>query len=392
MSKIYKYKRSDGSVTYTVKAFLGYDLEDGKQNQVTRRGFSTKKEARAFLYNLLSEVDKNGVPSKKKKTFEEIYEEWFEQHQKRIKPSTSKSIESKFTKRILPKFGHLEIKKITHKYCQQVINEWSEELKSFKDLKIQLNLVFKYSIKMSYLSQNPLDKVTLPKAKDEHYVIDEYGEKQNYYTREELLDFLESIKSEPLNYTFFHLAAYTGARKGELLALKWSDINFSDGLLHISKTLYFENKTNHLFKPKTTESKRSISLDPDTLSVLEYWKAEQQDRYTQLDQPVLSDSEQYIFTKYHQFKKRITIIRTAYFNDQISRILKHNPHLRKISVHGFRHTHASLLISAQASANEVKERLGHADIRTTLNTYVHLMKEDKLETANKFHEFMNKPY
>ncbi|GGM34680.1 site-specific integrase [Paraliobacillus quinghaiensis] len=387
MSQIKKYTKKNGSTAYFVRAYLGYDPKTGKQRQTTKRGFKTKKEAKSYLISLQAEVDKFGAPEIKKRTFKEVYEEWFEQHSKKIKPSSAKALQSKFN-RILPQFGHLDIKSITPQYCQKVINEWADELKSFKDYKIQSNLVLKYAQKMDYIITNPFEKVTLPVQKD-HFFVEVNGRKENFYSKKELKDFLSLIKDEPLNYTFFHLAAYSGARKGEILALNWSDISFDKKLMYISKTLYFEKNTMHLLTPKYTSSNRVISLDPDTILVLQFWKQEQFKRYQQINQPILEDQEQPIFTNYHQFHRKMGRIRLAYFNDQLIRIIKNNAQLRRISIHGFRHTHASLLISSGASPKDVQERLGHKDIQTTFNVYVHLLKEAKAETANKFYSFMN---
>lgn len=369
MSQIKKYTKKNGSTAYFVRAYLGYDQKTGKQKQTTKRGFKTKKEAKSYLISLQAEIDKFGTPEIKKRTFKEVYEEWFEQHSKKIKPSSAKALESKFN-RILPQFGHLDIKSITPQYCQKVINEWADELKSFKDYKIQSNLVLKY-------------------VKKECFFVEVNGKKENFYSKKELKAFLNLIKDQPLNHTFFHLAAYSGARKGEILALNWSDINFDKQQMYISKTLYFEKNTMHLLTPKYASSNRVISLDPDTLLILKFWQQEQFKRYQQINQPILEDQEQPIFTNYHQFHKKMGRIRLAYFNDQLIRIIKNNTQLRKISVHGFRHTHASLLISSGASPKDIQERLGHKDIQTTFNVYVHLLKEAKAETANKFYSFMN---
>lgn len=135
-----------------------------------------------------------------------------------VKPSTVKAIRSKFNK-ILPKFSKMDMKSISSAYCQKVINEWSEEVKTFKDYKIQANLVFKYAYKLGYISMNPMDRITLPKSRQDYLVSNQDDMAENFYTREELLDFLNCINDMPLNLAFFHLLASTGARKGEILAL-----------------------------------------------------------------------------------------------------------------------------------------------------------------------------
>ncbi|ENH97814.1 integrase [Gracilibacillus halophilus YIM-C55.5] len=149
---------------------------------------------------------------------------------------------------------------------------------------------------MDYIITNPFDKITLPKPQDQYY-IKVNGKRENFYSKQELKDFLHAIEDEPLNHTFFHLAAYTGARKGELLALNWSDINFANKTIHIYKNLYFEKKQNQLLTTKYPSSDRIIAIDNDTISVLREWKQEQMKQYKSINQSFLEDDLQPVFTK-----------------------------------------------------------------------------------------------
>lgn len=90
-----------------------------------------------------------------------------------------------------------------------------------------------------------------------------------------------------------------------------------------------------------------------------------------ISQPYLLDDEQPIFTKYHQFKRKMTFIRLAYFNDQLKRIYELHPMLKKVTVHGFRHSHASILFAAKSDRKDVQERLGHK-IYKLLRIFIHM--------------------
>lgn len=251
MTKIKKYTKKDGTTAYMFNAYLGKDPLTGKKKRTTRRGFKTKKEANIALSKILVEVDELGLRQHDQMTFQEVFEEWFKQHRKEVKPTTVYAMESKFRRRILPVFGPYKMKDISRSHCQKAINAWAQELKTFNDYKIQVNLVFRYAMKMDIIKRNPMDYVTLPKLKHEMEYNAELEEKKYYYTREELRSFLESIQDDDMAYTMFRLLAFTGARKGELYALHWSDVDLNLKSLSLKKTLIHTSGEKQLQTSKT---------------------------------------------------------------------------------------------------------------------------------------------
>ncbi|MEI2426791.1 site-specific integrase, partial [Priestia megaterium] len=205
---------------------------------------------------------------------------------------------------------------------------------------------------------------------------------RNYWKKDEVKQFLIITKNELSlrDHTLFHLLIYTGARKGELLALKWEDINFENGFIRLTKTL-FHNEGEFIFQTsKTKESKRTISLDTKTLSLLKKWRVEQiQANLANMD--TFSDNE-IVFTRDEGSPMRL-----AYLNDKLSAVIKKHK-LHRITIHGLRHTHASLLFEAGASIKEVQERLGHSDIQMTMNIYTHVTDDLKEQTTKKFQRYI----
>jgi site-specific recombinase XerD len=184
-------------------------------------------------------------------------------HSRTIKESTKKSIESKFKRHIIPRFGKLKMKDITKAYCQKMINEISATIASANDIKIQANQVFKYAIKMDIITKNPMEHVVIPRQQKELLNNANEENERNYWKKEEINQFLYITRSE-LSYrdhVLFHLLIYTVARKGELLALTWDDIDFKAESIRLAKTL-FHSEGKFLFQtPKTRDSRRLISLD-----------------------------------------------------------------------------------------------------------------------------------
>ncbi|MCE5168497.1 site-specific integrase [Paenibacillus profundus] len=381
MASFQKYKTKDG-YKWLYKYYSTVNPSTGKKKQTTKRGFNTKKEAQLDAGQTEQDLA-NGtfVEEAESLTFEEVYKQWLATHSPTIKPSTRKTEEYKFNKHILPNFGKLKIRDISKPYCQEIINRIAKELKTADAMKMYANQIFKYAVKMDIVLKNPMEHVVVPKN-DSDFVVSESTEKRNYWEKHEIKQFLSILKEGQsfMDHVMFHLFIYTGARKGEILALHESDIDFKNKILTLNKTLYHENKAFSYQTSKTAASKRSISLDDVTLRLLRKWLTHNKERH--LSEGMRTDSDSLLFARFDG-----TPLRMAYPNDRLNEIItKHNLH--KITVHGLRHTHASLLFEAGANIKEVQERLGHSDIKMTMNIYTHVTKTVKEQTAQKFQKFL----
>lgn len=261
MASFQKYSTKKGQM-WLFKTDTGINPETGKRQTTTRRGFKTKKEAQISAAKLEQEIA-NGISIKNDNlTFQDVYDQWFSNHSKTIKQSTKKAIESKFNKHILPRFGKLKMKEITRPYCQKMINEIAQSITSVNDIKIQANQVFKYALKMDIISKNPLEHVSIPRQQKELIKEETEAEERNYWKKDEIKKFLTITKQELSfrDHVLFHLLIYTGARKGEVLALTWEDIDFEAGSIRFAKTLFHTERQFLIQTPKTKESRRLISL------------------------------------------------------------------------------------------------------------------------------------
>lgn len=382
MASFQKYTTKKQGQKWMVKLDTGINPKTGERQTTTRRGFKTKKEAQAFAAKLEQEIANGILINNNNLTYSEVFNQWFSNHSKTIKTSTKKSIESKFKKHILPRFGKLKMKEITRPYCQKMINEIAQSITSVNDIKIQANQVFKYALKMDIISKNPLEHVSIPRQQKELINDGSKADERNYWKKDEIKQFLTITKKELSfrDHVLFHLLIYTGARKGELLALTWDDIDFEAGSIRFTKTL-FHNKGEFIFQTsKTKESRRLISLDSKTLSLLKKWRIRQIE--AELANVNKDDGSKMVFTRDDG-----TPLRLAYPNEKLDIVIKkHNLH--RITIHGLRHTHASLLFEAGASIKEVQERLGHSDIQMTMNIYTHVTDTLKEQTAQKFQRYI----
>lgn len=163
MAVIKKYIKKDGSTTYMFNAYLGIDPETGKSKRTTRRGFRTQKEAKIAMSRLELEVDSGGLVKQSYKTFEEVYEVWYEQYKNTVKPVTADQTKRYFRLHILPKLGDMKIANITKFTCQKAVNEWSEEYGAFHLIKSIAQKMLNYAVSHDIIETNPMQFVIMPK-------------------------------------------------------------------------------------------------------------------------------------------------------------------------------------------------------------------------------------
>lgn len=378
---IKKYTNKNGEIRYLFQTYLGIDPATGKERRTTRRGFKTMKEAKQAERNLLLDVEENGLPSNQSDgfqdpTFEELASLWLENYKTTVKPSTFENVKSKVEKITEEHFKGMKLKQVTTTYCQKVAIELSKTYVLYGHYLSVINRIFKYAVLMDILTSNPFDKIIRPKSR-------QVQRKGNFLTKEELKEFLKLAQTATLSYFFplVHLMSYTGLRQGEALALKWSDIDFENKKITVDKTATRIKEKQTLQTPKTKNSKRVISIDPTTLSILKSWKKDQikiyfkNGKHFEGDENFIFTSQQAEWVHIHNFIR--------YFKRFIA---DHN--LKPITPHGLRHTHASLLFSAGVEPKNISDRLGHSTVQITLDLYTHITEEQRTDTVDKLLKYM----
>ena len=210
-------------------------------------------------------------------------------------------------------------------------------------------------------------------------------EKVKAYTKEEVKKISEYLQSKSGTYrseydkTLMRFLFYTGCRISEALALNWTDINFDEKTITINKTL---SQTKHGYKvssTKTDTSTATISIDDITLSFLKKWQLNQKEFMLHIG---LTNPEMIFCGIY----KQIVTHHAIYVRLQT---ITEKAGVPFLGIHVTRHTHASLLLDAGASLKDVQDRLRHASIKITMDTYGHLSKETKVQTVDKFVQHLN---
>lgn len=386
MATFKQYTKKDGSKLWLFKAYLGIDPLTGNQVTTTRRGFKTKKEAVLAESRLQLDYQENGLQKKAPSTtFQELYELWFETYKRTVRESTLNQTELNFKLHILPTFGKLNIEKIDVKLCQKMANKWQNERQTFGVLIRLASKIMKLALNMDLITINPFDRIIKPVKK-------ETGEKKlKFYTSSQLQEMLEYLHARTLlandllneynallEYSLVRLLAFSGMRVGEALALNYSDFNFEAGTITINKTVTATKKGYIIStSPKTKSSNRTIPLDPKTIRIMKQWQLKQKEL-------LFSNRLKGIDLVFTNFNGKL-LTPTLYFyriNKRASEI-----ELPLIGLHGYRHTHASMLFEAGATMKEVQVRLGHSNIEMTMNVYTHVTEKIKVETVEKLAKF-----
>ena len=373
---IKEYTTPSGKKRYGFNLYVGVDETTGHSIQIRKQGYKSKKEAQeAYLNYQLKVVKGEYIPeSKGHITFNKLYKMWLKIYRETVKISTYATTTRYFDDHILKQLGSKYIDKLTVLDCQKAVNIWFNDApKTYKRFMRYTNNVLNYGINnLELISKNPMNKVIPPKAKNKPKPF------TDFYSKDELNIFLRDAKEYNFKYfVFFRLLAYSGMRKGEALALKWSDINFKDNTISINKDVTV-GLNNELYEdtPKTENSFRTLNMDAATMEYLKEWRLMQQKTMLKLGYNFLN-SDNLLFSTINN--GYLSMSKPRQWNVAICKKYK----LRRIKIHGFRHTHASLLFEAGASMNEVKARLGHADINTTMNIYTHVTDDQKKDTTNK---------
>lgn len=378
---IHKYPTKKGA-RYFVKIYMNVD---GQRRDHIKRGFKTLREAKQYENAILHQKD-TGVFSDpqraSKELYEEIYENWFKSYQGTVEATTAARTADLFRIHILPVFGKQQIRKISPMDCQNFITEKGKTFKNIKQIKSYTSKIFEFAIRMKLLKHNPMDGIIMPKRKTKP--------SENFWSVQELQEFLDILLQEESykHYVLFRLLAYSGIRKGELYALKWADIDFNTQLLSIDKSLGRLKGQSIEKGTKNQFSVRKIKLDPETVSMLQKWKENTLKEKARLTVAPLNIDQEYIFTYCNQVGE-IEALHPDYLNNILSRIIR-NHGLRKISPHGFRHTHATLMIELGIDPVNTAKRLGHASSQMTLDTYSHSTAAGEDRTISQFADYLSK--
>lgn len=353
------YEKSKASRLWSVR-FREVDAENGRTANKRLSGFKTKKDAQYGYEDYVAE-QKRAEERKKELTppepgdisFNVLAEEYLAFKKTRLKETSFYDVEKKITTKIVPFFGGKRMRDITPKIIidwQNTLSEYSYAYK--KSLMTHLSLMFGYAERYHDIT-NIMRKVDKPRNL-------EPKKEMLFWSPEEFSLFIKEIAREDYAL-FFRFLYLTGCRRGEALALTWSDVDLKNGTVSITKSVsnkaHDEGKSYTITTPKNAGSNRTISIPSFLCDALR--KAQKK----------AQEGDQYVFGGKDPFpptnlERTLTKAAAA-------------AGVKRIRIHDLRHSCASLLIHKGVSIVAVSRHLGHTTVEQTLNTYSHMMPDDR---------------
>ncbi len=358
-------KRAKG---YSVVVELDRDPLTGKRRQRWHSGYRTKRLAEDALTAMADSVNKGTYVAKSKQSLTAYVEEWLRAIEPTVRPSTHYSYARNLRLHVLPYLGTTTL----HAVDAGMLNGLYATLlasgrrdheagglspRSVRYVHTIAHRAFKDAVKWGRLARNPADAADPPRASSS-------GRPESVtWTAEQLRTFLAGTRDNRHGTAYLVLAT-TGLRRGEALGLRWRDLDLAAGRAAIRQTVIAVRHTPMLGTPKTAKGRRTITLDKGTVAALrEHRKAQAVERLRMgsgwVDHDLVFAHIDGAMLHPERF--------TRSFSDAVKR-----SGLPTIRLHDLRHGWATMALSAGVHPKVVQERLGHANIGVTLDTYSHV--------------------
>ena len=405
---------------------------DGKRRHISKAGFKTKKEAEVAGAKALAEYDNAGLKFEPTEiSVADFLDYWLENYCKaNIADSTMTAYKNIINNHIKPRMGHYRLKSVSTLVLQEMINDIYVKhgfSKSFmKNILKVMKGSFKYAKVTAKLIQvNPAEDVSLPNMSSD-------SEKEDIIilTKDNVSAILERFKTVPTTYYAILTAYYSGLRVSEVYGLTWDCIDFENKKITINKIAKkiekegkvsegmvirgFRGKSTtrwYFGACKTPTSYRTIDIGDTLLNALKEYKAWQEsnekeygpnytrhylkpegtenNRKVQRIIPMVEmDFEIPMERTYPVFVKENGEFRGSDSVKYASKVINYELGIT-FNFHALRHTHATMLIEAGVPVKAVSERLGHGNVRTTLETYVHVTERMRNDAVDKFEQMGN---
>lgn len=385
MASLQERRNKDGKlISFSIRVHRGKNA-DGKQLKPFTATFdveptwkeeTARKKAEAFA-SVFEKECKEGIRSDTRLTFSAYCEYVIDfKAQMGVKHSTITRYKE-MTKRIYPQIGHIKLKDLRpdilnslYKYLLtanlNIVTGGQLSSKTVVEHHRLISTVLEQAVREGLIPFNVASRSTPPKIKKKEV---------NYFQPEEIQNIRIAAENEPLKWkTLLHIFLITGARRGEILGLKWSNVDFENNMLYICNSILYSSDIGiYEDTPKTETSKRYIVIPEETTKLLKQYKREQATE--QLRHGIPHSGSSFVFCQYDG---------EPMHPDSVSRYMtkfSKKYGLPHINPHAFRHTMASLLYYNGADSVSISKRLGHAQVSTTANIYAHIISDADKKNA-----------
>jgi integrase len=336
--------------------------------------FKTQREGREWLKVILAQVDEGLNFDGTHITVQGYLKDWLKTIPTTVRPRTNEQYNTVVSMHILPELGKYKLRELRPDMIQKLYNAKLEAGSSPRTVQIIHAVLHKslgQALKLGLITRNPADAVTKPRVvRKEMKVLNDT----------QVRNLLLAAQSTPY-YALLYIAVSTGLRQGEILGLKWSDLDWSARRLQVQRQVQrVARKGLMFFEPKSRAGRRVIIVGESVITVLrDHFVAQQIQRQEMGDTwieyslifPSTVGTPMDHRNLYHDYKDLLKIA-----------------NLPDINFHALRHTAATMMLQQNVHPKVVQERLGHADISLTLNTYSHVLPGMQEEAAEKIDEIL----
>lgn len=386
MANIQERRDKSGKlISYSIRVHRGRGM-DGKQLKPWTATFevsptwtekSARKKAEAFAATFEKEC-KEGVTSDSRQKFAAYCDYVIGLKEQRGTKHSTIMLYKHLTERIYPAIGHIKLRELRADHLNDLYSALSKDglnkrnggklsTKTILEHHRLISTVLEQAVKEGLVPFNVASRATLPKA--EHKEV-------NYFQPEQVAAIRDALEREPMKWkTLVHLLLITGARRGEVLGLKWDKVDFEGNRIYICNSiLYAPDIGIYESTPKTERSRRYVALPPETMQLLRQYRAWQAGERLRLGE--YYQNQDFLFTQDNGKPMHPDSV-----TEWLKRFSKRHD-LPHINPHAFRHTMASMLYFNGVDSVSISKRLGHAQVSTTANIYAHVMEEADQRNAD----------
>ena len=374
------YVVAKGSRFYAV-IYEGIDPLTGRERRRWHAAGANRREAEALAGRLAAESNAQSR-DRGLSLARYLREDWLPAKRVSLRPSTWDGYRNKLDLHVIPRLGHVPLRRLRVEHVQTLYAELLSngrrdgagglESKSVLEVHVILRKALHDATRRGLVARNVANDAEAPKRRRPRRQV-------RAWTADQLRSFLDSARPHRL-FAAFWLAATTGMRRSELLALRWEDLDVRARTVSVHRALVSVGYELYESQGKTSSARRSIDLDPRTVGVLEEWRLK---LGGELARQV--DAADYLFPSSTGDSTHPDLFSGA-FSRLVARL-----DLPKLRLHDLRHTHATLLLKAGVPIKVVSERLGHATPGFTMATYQHVLPGMQAEAAQTFADLISRP-
>jgi integrase len=345
-------------------------LETGKKKQTYH---TSEQEALAACRKMLHELEQGTLVTARQQSLQVHMEQWLRAKRLKLKRGTYQYYRVYTRRYIIPALGNIRLQKLTDAHIQafyaDLIEDEDLSPNTVRLIHAILRGALKAAVRSNKIASNPCELVTLPRAVKKELA---------YLTFEQAQQLLGEARNHKLEY-LLATAVITGMRLGELLALRWSDIDFAQATVHVTRSLSYRDPdgTGYTYEeeePKTASSRRTIPLPDFLIELLAQHRIRQLERRLQAAE---WEDKGLVFPNY-----KGGYLWADPMREQFGRLLQ-EAKLPPLRFHDLRHSAATILLALGVNPKVVAEWLGHGDVSTTLRVYGHVTESMRREATTK---------